>query len=189
MSTLSTRELADALLRLYEETDEELREKYHRSLSFQDGLFNRWERAKRLGFGAEAQVYNSVQVFGDVNAGEHTFVGAFCVLDGGYAPVRIGRYVTVSAGVHIYSHDTMLWSLNGGKADKRIGPVNISDYCYIGSQALIGCGVNVGERSVIGANSFVNRDIPARSIFAGSPARQIGRVEERDGVARPVFFK
>lgn len=180
-------ELAELLRRLHVETDEELRAKYQRSLSFQDGLFNRWDRAERLGFGEGTQVYNSAQVLGDVAIGSHTFVGAFCILDGGYAPVRIGDYVSVSAGVHIYSHDTVMWSLSGGAADKRIGPVTISDRCYLGSQSVIACGVTIGEQSVVASNSFVNRDVPARTVVGGTPARVMGRVEGEGDNLKVVF--
>jgi acetyltransferase-like isoleucine patch superfamily enzyme len=173
---MTTEQLADLLRRLHVEQDEQLRRDYARSLSFQDGFFNRWERAQRLGFGQDTQVYNSVQVFGDVTIGRSTFVGAFCILDGGYAPVCIGDYVSISAGVHVYSHDTVLWSLTGGKADKRIGPVTIGDRCYVGSQAIIACNVTVGPQSVVASNSFVNDDVPPRTVVGGSPARRIGHV-------------
>ena len=189
MPKMTGAELADALVRLHIETDEELRNKHRRSLSFQDGIFNRWDRARRLGFGAGTQVYNSVQVLGDVSIGENTFVGAFCILDGGYAPVRIGDYVSISAGVHLYSHDTVLWSLSGGRAEKRIGPVTIADCCYVGSQAIIACGVSIGPRSVVASNSFVNRDVPANTVVGGTPARQIGRVEDSGGDVRVVFSR
>ena len=129
------------------EQDEQLRRDYARSLSFQDGFFNRWERAERLGFGQDTQVYNSVQVFGDVAIGRSTFVGAFCILDGGYAPVRIGDYVSISAGVHVYSHDTVLWSLTGGKADKRSPgpPLKGSPLIHVRAFTLFG-GAAVKER-------------------------------------------
>jgi acetyltransferase-like isoleucine patch superfamily enzyme len=187
MPVTTTAELADLLHRLHLETDEELRAKYRRSLSFQDGFFDRWERARRLGAGEAAQVYESVQVLGEVAIGRHSFVGAFCILDGGYAPVRIGDHVSISAGVHVYSHDTMLWSLSGGVADKRVGPVTIGSRCYVGSQSVIACGVTIGEQSVVGANSFVNADVPPRTVVAGSPARPIGRVEGDGAEVRVVF--
>ena len=35
--------------------------------SVPDALFDRWERARRLGFAPDASIYNSSAVFGDVN--------------------------------------------------------------------------------------------------------------------------
>jgi hypothetical protein len=52
-------------VRLNRET--ELKSKYSRSLPFADGLFDRWERAKRLGFGEGASIYDSACVFGEIS--------------------------------------------------------------------------------------------------------------------------
>ena len=40
-------------------------------------------------------------------------------------------------------------------------------------------GVEIGERSVIGANSVVTQDLPPRVIAAGSPAKVIKEIEFR----------
>lgn len=169
--------LADLLRRLHAEQDAELRRRYKRSLPFAEAVFDRWERARRLGFGDEASIYDSAMVMGEVAVGAHSWVGPYTFLDGGYAPLAIGAWCSISAGVHIYSHDTVLWSLSGGKAAKRTGPVTIGDCCYIGSQSIIGPGTVIGERSVVATNSFVNRDVPPRTIVGGCPAKPIGRVE------------
>ena len=41
---------------------------------------------------------------------------------------------------------------------------------------MVGCGVRIGSHCVIGAHSFVNKDIPDNSIVAGTPAKVIGKV-------------
>ncbi len=58
--------------------------------------------------------------------------------------------------------------------------VVIGDRGYIGSQSVIARGVTVGETCVIAAHSFVNRDVPGRTIFSGIPTRAIGHVEGDD---------
>ena len=52
-------DIADLLRRVHTSTDEDLRRQFKRSLSFGDGLFDRWERASRLGFGENSSVYDS----------------------------------------------------------------------------------------------------------------------------------
>jgi len=181
-------ELARALRRLHEQTDEKLRAQYRRSLPFQDGFFDRWERARRLGFGDGASIYESAAVYGDVFVGEHSWIGPNVLLDGAHAPLRIGAFCSISAGVHVYTHDTMAWALTRGKASPRVESVIIADCCYIGSQSIIAAGVTVGEGCVVGANSFVNRDLESGCVYAGSPARAIGRaVVEGDSVRIDYF--
>jgi acetyltransferase-like isoleucine patch superfamily enzyme len=57
------------------------------------------------------------------------------------------------------------------------GPTRIGDNCWLGAHVVVTSGVTIGERCVIGANSVVTKDIPARTIAAGSPARVIREVE------------
>jgi acetyltransferase-like isoleucine patch superfamily enzyme len=54
--------------------------------------------------------------------------------------------------------------------------VTIGDCVYIGPQSVIVAGVSIGDHCVVGANSFVNKDVEPRTVVAGSPARPIGRV-------------
>jgi acetyltransferase-like isoleucine patch superfamily enzyme len=181
----------DALRSALEEVrltrEAELRQKYSRSLPFADGLFDRWERAQRLGFGEGASIYDSACVFGDVSVGSKTWIGPWVMLDGSGGGIRIGTTCSISAGVQVYTHDTVLWALSGGTADVRKGSVAIGNKVYVGSQCVIARGVTVGSRVVIAANSFVNRNIADRAIVGGTPAEVIGRVEGDDANVRLVF--
>ncbi len=170
-------DLRNAIRGLHERTDEALRRDFDRSLPFQDGMFDRWERAKRLGFGEAASIYNSSLVYGDVRVGEGSWIGPYTLLDGSQGGLAIGHHCSISAGVQIYTHDTVLWALSGGTAPKRVGAVAIGDCTYIGSQVIVGCGVTIGTQCVIAANSFVNRDVADRTIVGGTPAKSIGAVE------------
>jgi acetyltransferase-like isoleucine patch superfamily enzyme len=172
----SAEQLAGILRALYESTDELLRARFRRSLSFQDGVFDRWERARRLGFGEGASIYNSALVYGDVSVGRQTWVGPCAILDGSAAPLIIGEYCSISAGVHLYTHDTVHWALSGGAAAKRSGPVSIADCVYIGPQSIVTLGVSIGRQCIVGANSFVNSSVDPRTFVAGNPARPVGRI-------------
>jgi len=57
------------------------------------------------------------------------------------------------------------------------GPTRIGDNVWCGAHVVITSGVTIGERSVIGANSVVTRDIPPFSIAAGSPAKVLRKIE------------
>ncbi len=62
------------------------------------------------------------------------------------------------------------------------GPTHIADNVWCGANVVITGGVKIGERSVIGANSVVTRDVPPFSIAAGAPARVIRTIEYPGGV-------
>lgn len=169
--------LVELLRRAHVETDEALRQRFDRSLPFADGMFDRWERAKRLGFDEGASVYNSALVYGDVKVGDNTWIGPYTLLDGSGGEISIGAFCSISASVHIYTHDTVMWALSGGRLEKRTGSVKIGDCCYIASQCIIAPNITIGRQCVVAANSFVNRDVPDRTIVGGNPAKILGSIE------------
>ena len=175
ISTLMS-SLREKLLALRGEADAEMRGRWDRSLPFADSLFDRWGRAQELGFGEGSSIYDSACVYGNVSVGADTWIGPFVILDGSGGELKIGAFCDVSAGVHIYTHDTAIRCVSMGEVPAREGPVSIGDGSYIGPQSVVVAGVHIGSRCIVGANSFVHSDIPDRSVVAGSPAHNIGQV-------------
>ena len=184
---MSPERFAEMLKACYLANEERLSADLQRSLPFQDGMFDRWERARRLGFGERTSVYNSATVFGDVRVGTDTWIGPNTMLDGSGGRLSIGSFCSISTGVHVYTHDTVLWALSGGSLCRAEGLVSIGDCVYIGSQCVIAAGVKIGSRCVVGANSFVNEDVPDGTVVGGSPARRIGQVVGQFDQVRIVF--
>lgn len=153
----------------------ELNAKFARTLPFGDYVVDRWEKARELGFGEGSSIYDSSHVFGDVCVGAHTWIGPFTLLDGSGGGLTIGSHCTISAGVQIYTHDTVERTLSGGKSPIVTAPTRIGSNCYIGPNAVIAKGVTIGDHVVIGANSLVLKDIPANTKAFGTPCRVIGR--------------
>jgi len=60
----------------------------------------------------------------------------------------------------------------------RLGRIDIGENCFIGDSVIVLPGVKIGAHSIVGAGSVVTRDIPARSVAAGNPARVIATLEE-----------
>jgi len=178
--------LEGELRELLERRGAELRERWRRDLPMGELLGDRWERARRLGFGEGASVYDSSYVYGDVRVGEGTWIGPNTVLDGS-GGLEIGAWCSISAGVQIYSHDTVRWALTAGAAEAERSPVKIGDCCYLGSQTVVARGVEIGHHCVVGACSFVNTSLPPFTVAAGAPARPIGRVELDDDDVRLVY--
>jgi len=166
------RQLFNLIKELKGELDKSFLIDLNRSLPFADVLFDRWERAEALGFGKGSSVYDSCLVFGKVKVGENTWIGPNTILDGS-GGLEIGSNCSVSAAVHIYSHDTVKWAVSGGKSPYEYEPVIIGDNCYIGPQTIIAPGVELGSACIVGANSFVKESFPANSKIAGNPAKYI----------------
>jgi acetyltransferase-like isoleucine patch superfamily enzyme len=59
-----------------------------------------------------------------------------------------------------------------------VGGATIEDGAAIGGNSTLMPGVRVGEGALIGGGSVVTKDIPARMVAAGNPARVIKRVDE-----------
>lgn len=174
-----TADLRDQLRELYEELRAGMREQWNRDLPLEELLFDRWERARSLGFGEGSSIYHNSYVYGDVTVGRDTWIGPFTLLDGS-GGLTIGDSCTISSGVQIYSHDTVRWAVSGGATGTERSPVAIGSFTYVGSQSVVDRGVVIGERAVIGACSFVNRDIPPNTVAVGVPCRPIGRVHVGD---------
>ena len=185
---LDLENLLKPLQTLYENLRTNVRIRWKRDLPFDELLFDRWERARSLGFGEGTSVYHNSYIYGDVSVGQQTWIGPYTMLEGS-GGLHIGDHCSISAGVHIYTHDTLKWAVSGGKAKYEYAPVHIGNCCYIGSQTVIAKGVTIGDHSVIGSCSFVNRDIPPYTIAVGSPCRPIGQVELDGDDVRLVYAK
>ncbi len=64
--------------------------------------------------------------------------------------------------------------------------VHIGKNVWIGAGAMILPGVSIGDNSVIGAGSVVNKDIPANVVAVGNPCRVLRPIGERD---RKYYYK
>lgn len=121
-------------------------------------------------------IYDSSYVFGDVSIGENTWIGPNTILDGSGGKLRIGDFCSIASGVQIYTHSAAKWVVSGGKASYEHSPTTIGNCCFIGPNSIITLVSKIGRRCVIGAQSFVNSNIPANSIAFGVPAKVVGKV-------------
>lgn len=169
--------MLEELLKFWRDKQKEVNNSYKRTLPFGDYVISRWEKAKLLGFGENTSVYDSSLVLGNVSVGSNTWIGPFTVLDGSGGSLIIGDHCTVSAGVQIYTHDTVKRSTSGGKAEIETASTEIGNRCYIGPNVVIVKGVCIGDGVVIGANSLVLKDVPANTKVFGTPCRIISKLK------------
>ena len=92
------------------------------------------------------------------------------------AGITIGDGVLLGAGVHIYVANhrfgaTDLPIIDQGHDEAE--PVVLGAGCWIGANAILLPGVEIGEGAVVGAGSVVTKSVPARVMVAGNPATAI----------------
>jgi len=63
------------------------------------------------------------------------------------------------------------------EADWKVETTLVETNASIGSGATILSGVTIGESAIVGAGSVVTKDVPARTIVAGNPARVLRKIE------------
>ena len=113
--------------------------------------------------------------------------------------VSIGDDVTIAWGVTIYDHNSH--SLNWGQRSKVVeqfyttygssrcyeeldwtdvisAPITIGNKVWIGFDAVVLKGVNIGEGAIIAARSVVTRDVEPYTVVAGNPATVVKRLTD-----------
>lgn len=158
------------IIKLFTELRSSKKKEFNRVLPISELITDRWEKAKFLNFGDRTSIYDSSYVFGDVRIGENTWVGPFTILDGTGGLV-IGSNCSISAGVQIYTHDTVSWAISGGILPYEYGATKVGSNCYIGPNSIISKNVFLGNGCIVGANSFVNKSFPENSKIASNPAK------------------
>jgi acetyltransferase-like isoleucine patch superfamily enzyme len=94
--------------------------------------------------------------------------------------IDIGDRVQIGANSIITDSDFHPLDPDMRQIDMAAGlhdPVVIEKDVFIGMNVIILKGVSIGEGAVVGAGSVVSRDVPARMIVAGNPAKIIRHLE------------
>ncbi len=136
---------------------------------------------RRLGISIadSAVVFAGVRVIGGapLHIGEESFINYECMLDAD-AEITLGDRVSIGNRVMLItnSHDMNNPSHRAGA--RRVAPIKIGDGAWIGAGAIILGGVTIGEGVVVGAGSVVTRDCDAHSLYVGTPARLVRRLNE-----------
>ena len=93
--------------------------------------------------------------------------------------IEIQNDTCIGGGTKIYDtdfHSTDPHKRLHGNTDVPSKPVHIGKRVFIGGHSIILKGVTIGDEAVIGAGSVVTKDVPAREIWAGNPARFIKKI-------------
>jgi len=110
-------------------------------------------------------IKNSLYRMIGVKIGKNVVIAAYTVIDPFFPElIAIDDNVIVGVGAIILAHEYTQEKL-------RKGRVHIKKRALIGAGSLIRCGITVGEHSIVGAKSFVNKDVPDFTTVGGVPAK------------------
>jgi len=94
--------------------------------------------------------------------------------------IEIGDYVQITAGVVILAHDYS-YSVGIRACDKlcrKQKVTRIGNNVFIGMNAIILMGANIGDNVIIGAGAVVAGMCESNSVYVGNPARRLCSLEE-----------
>lgn len=107
-----------------------------------------------------------------LHVGLRTFVNVGLVaLD--VAPIRIGADVQVGPQVQLLTPTHPLDPELRRAKWEAAAPIAIGDNAWLGGGVVVCPGVTIGEGTVVGAGAVVTRDLPARVLAVGNPARVV----------------
>lgn len=113
--------------------------------------------------------------------GEGTFINHNAYLMDG-APVTIGKHCFIGPNCGMYTANHPLNAEERNQGLELARPITVGDNVWIGADVTVLPGVTIGEGSVIGAKSLVNKDIPANVIAVGNPCRVVRKITEDDRI-------
>ncbi len=122
--------------------------------------------------------------------GSHTGIGHDSSFLIGKA-ITIGDHCRIAAGVQMFDSSGHPLDPDDRKAglpprDEDVRPITIGNNVWIGRDAVIFPGVTIGDGAVVSARSVVMNDVPANSVFAGNPARQVSMTTAQAIGQRPT---
>jgi len=152
----------------------------HRPRMLNNVYFNKDARlAKNTRYSSTVDFVNRA----GIELGDNVYIGHYTILDGS-AKIDIGEGCQISSKVSILTHSSHFsirlfgkkYNLCKGQVEDGyvLGKVSIGKYTFIGTNAIIAPNVTIGKGCIIGANSFVNRDLEDYAIAYGSPAKIVG---------------
>lgn len=106
--------------------------------------------------------------------GERTFINAGCTMQdqGGIYignDVLIGHNATFCTINHLADPDD--------RASMSFASIHIHDKVWLGANVTVLAGVTIGEGAIVAAGAVVNRNVAAKTIVGGVPAKKIKDVE------------
>ena len=93
--------------------------------------------------------------------------------------ITIGDFCNIANNAVIVDHNHK-YDATGVIEGFETSPIHIGNRVWIGANATILKGVNIGEGAIISAGAVVNKNVPPFEIWGGVPARRIKSLKRED---------
>ena len=126
--------------------------------------------------GTNLQLYGQVKIFGNrcnIQIGNNCSLNEGVILSAN-GKIRIGNNVSISS--YTVLHTGYLDLGKFPNKEHKYSNIIIEDNVWIASHCIIQGGVKIGKNVVIGANSFVSKDLESGYFYAGNPVRKIRKL-------------
>ena len=148
--------------------------------------------------GNDCKIWHYAQVRTGAKLGKNCVLGKSVFIDSGvvigdnvkiqnFATLYLG--LTVEDGVYIgpsvtFTNDKIPRAINPDGSPKSASDWTllktvIKRGASIGANATVLPGITIGEWAMVGAGTVVTKDVPAYAVVVGSPAKIVGRVDEK----------
>jgi acetyltransferase-like isoleucine patch superfamily enzyme len=121
-------------------------------------------------------IINAKGNYGNLTVGDNCYIGKNVVLDI-KGKISIKNNVVISMSSTILSHIDIGNSKVSGVYPPCPRETILGSHCYIGAASCILPGIRIGEGSIVGAGSVVNKDVAPRTGVAGVPAKEFRKIE------------
>lgn len=134
------------------------------------------EPGRTIVIGDGARIAADCVLHGPLTIGAHVSINHHVTMDGGRAGIRIGDHSRIAAYATLYAfnHGMDACQLVREQPVSSRG-ISIGADVWIGAQAGVVDGVQIGDGAVVGMNAQVVHDVEPYAIVAGNPARAVGR--------------
>ena len=85
-------------------------------------------------------------------------------------PLFLKKGATISQYSYICDGNHYVENLDEGFARS----ITLGEYCWVGAQSYVGCGVSIGRGCMVGARTVVRSKVPEYSIVIGNPCKVVG---------------
>jgi len=116
-----------------------------------------------------------------VDYGEHITIGPRTFINVGLtaldvAPIRIGADCQIGPNVQLLTPTHPIDAERRRDRLESAEPITIGDNVWLGGGVIVLPGVSIGDDTVVGAGSVVTKDLPARVVAVGNPARIVREI-------------